>query len=192
MAIFNRSRGAQIQRWVVLGRALVIPKRSATTYSALILGSPVPTPTLHRGAQIQRWGVLGRALVIPKRSATTCSALILGSPVPTPTLHRGAQIQRWGVLGRALVIPKRSATTCSALILGSPVPTPALHRGAQTQHLGGARRGTGDTKTECYCLFSTHFGITSEHTKPHSHSPYQQSTVPIDTYWHPILKHTFM
>ena len=75
----------------------MIPKRSATTCSALNLGSPVPTPIFHPGAQIQRWGVLGRALVTPKRSATTCSALILGSPVPTPTLHPRAQMQRWGV-----------------------------------------------------------------------------------------------
>ena len=36
------------------GKTLVIPKQSATTCSAFILGSPMPTPTLHPGAQIQR------------------------------------------------------------------------------------------------------------------------------------------
>ena len=33
----------------MLGRALVIPKRSGTTWGALILGSPVRTQTFHRG-----------------------------------------------------------------------------------------------------------------------------------------------
>ena len=34
-----------------------------------------------------------------------------------------------------------------------------------------ARKGTGDTKTEWYSLFSTHFGITSAHTNPPPRRP---------------------
>ena len=39
------------------------------------------------------------------------------------------------------------------------------------QRWGGARKSTDDTKTECYYLFSSHFGITSAHTNPPPRSP---------------------
>ena len=38
-----------------------------------------------------------------------------------------------------------------------------------------ATKSTGDTETEWYHLFGTHFGIASAHTKPHSNSPQTES-----------------
>ena len=77
---------------------------------------------------------------------------------------------------KLIVWEKQQATTTDAPaeLIFETLSTPTLHRGAPNTGLRGARKGTGDTKTECYYLFSTHFGTTSEHTKPHSHSPHQQ------------------
>ena len=43
--------------------------------------------------------------------------------------------------------------------------------------LGGARTGIGDTKTQRYYLFSTHFGIASVHTNPAPTNQIQRSEV---------------
>ena len=86
-------------------------------------------------------GVLGKLLVMSKRSGTTWRALILESPVCAQTLHEGKP-------NTSLRLAYNLETACGA------------QANRKNPISGGARKGTGDTKTKWYCLGSTHFGIT--------------------------------
>ena len=79
---------------------------------------------------------------------------ILGSPMRTKSLHRGAQVQT------SVSLAYKPTTTDAPAKLALLI-------------LRVATKGTGDTKTEWYYLFSTHFENSSVNTK---HSPRSSNT----------------
>ena len=87
-------------------------------------------------------GVLGKVLVVWKRRGTTWRALILESPVRAQTLHQGTP-------NTSLGLAYNLETACGA------------QANRKKRSSGGARKGTGDTKTKWYYLGSTHLTITS-------------------------------
>ena len=81
-------------RWRVLWRAPVIPKRNGTSCSALIVGSLMLTPTRHRGNLIQRWKVLQQHWRYQKEvllHVQICSVHIYPLPKKSNTALGGAR-----------------------------------------------------------------------------------------------------